>query len=62
MASSSFSSLALGPVCFKAGHVIPASWVSGVRALPLCAQGLGLILLPGVVNCSACRRCCHRCV
>lgn len=47
------SSLAPGPVCSKAGHTIPASWASGVRALPLCAQGLGQILLPGVVNCSA---------
>lgn len=47
------SSLAPGLVCSKAGHVTPTSWVSGVRALPLCAQGLGMILLPGVVNCSA---------
>lgn len=48
------SSLAPIPVCSKAGPVMPASWVSGCRgALPLCTQCLGLLLLPGVVNCSA---------
>lgn len=41
-------------VCSQAGHGRPASWVSGCRgALPLCAQSLGLLLLPGVINCSA---------
>lgn len=48
------SFLAPTSVCSMAGHAIPASWVSGCRgALPLCAQHLGPLPLPGVINCSA---------
>lgn len=53
--SSSFPLLWLWSQFFsKAGHVMPASRVSGCHgALPLGAQCLGRLLLPGVVNCSA---------